>query len=289
MGQVSQDQRIETFATPRPVRLRVAIAMGRIRVAAAPVQTTRVILTALHGDSRARELIAAAEITQNGDDILVRIEDRGFTFRLFSRGTIEAVIEVPQESAVSLSTGSGHIETLGRLGEVKAESGSGAIHLEAGSEVRARAGSGEIAIMRASGSVDAKTGSGRVKVGKVGANARIATASGHVEIDEASGSAWLTTASGHIEIGRAGDALDAIASSGNVLVHHADHGRVNARSMSGRVSVGVPKGVAALLDISTMSGSVVSDLDSVDAPGAGYGQVELHLRTMSGTVHVARA
>jgi DUF4097 and DUF4098 domain-containing protein YvlB len=286
---MNQDQRIETFQTPRPVRLRVDIPMGRIRVVAGAVEETRVQLTATHGDSRARELIATAEITQNGDDILVRIDERGFSFRLFARGTIEAVIEIPQESAVSLATGSGHIETIGRLGDVKATSGSGAIHLEAGSEVLARAGSGEIAIVSASGSVDAKTGSGRIKVGKVGANARIATGSGHVEIDEAGGSAWLTTASGHIEIGRAGDALDAVATSGDVRVLRADHGRVNARTMSGRVSVGVPKGVAALLDISTMSGRVHSDLDSVDAPDAGDGQVELHLRTMSGSVHVARA
>ena len=286
---MNPDQRIEAFQTPAPVRLSVDIPMGRIRITAAAVNTTRVELTAVHGDTHARELIANAEIRQSGNDIVVRIDDRGFAFRLFWRGQIQATIEVPLGSAARLCTGSGHIETTGQLGDVKATSGSGAIHLGASGEVRAHAGSGEIAIASASGSVDAKTGSGRIKVGKVGADARIATGSGHVELDEAAGRAWLKTASGHIEIGRAGDSLEAVASSGDVRVRCADHGRVNASTMSGRVSVGVARGVAALLDIRTMSGRVDSELDTVDAPRTGDGKVELILRTMSGNVSVARA
>jgi hypothetical protein len=43
-------------------------------------------------------------------------------------------------------------------------------------------------------------------------------------------------------------------------VRRADHGRVRAKTTSGGVSVGVADGVAALLDLSTMSGRVNSEL-----------------------------
>ena len=72
-------------------------------------------------------------------------------------------------------------------------------------------------------------------------------------------------------------------------VRRADHGRVRAKTISGRVSVGVANGAAALLDISTMSGRVNSELEPGAAPNDGEPHVELILSTLSGNVNVARA
>ena len=285
---MTADQRTQSFQTPAPVRLRVDIPKGRIRLAAEETGQTRIVLTAIHGDATARAWIADAEIVQNGEEIVVRIHKSGLL--LFNLGGgIEAEIHCPLVSTASLCTGSGRIETVGRLGEVSAESGSGRICLDDCAEARARTGSGDIVIASATGSVNAKTGSGRISVGKVGANARITTGSGHAELAGAAGEARLTTASGNIEIGEAGDSLEAFAASGSVQVHRADHGRVRAKTFSGRITVGVARGSAALLDISTMSGRVNSELDAGGAPQAGEKQVELILNTMSGNVNVARA
>ena len=49
------------------------------------------------------------------------------------------------------------------------------------------------------------------------------------------------------------------------------------------------RGSAALLDISTMSGRVNSELEAGGAPQGDEKQVELVLNTMSGNVNVARA
>jgi hypothetical protein len=285
---MTQDTRMQSFQTPGPIRLRVDIPKGRIRLVAEETGVTRVELTAIHGDATALDWIADAEVAQYGDEIVVRIRKSGIT--LFGiGGGVEAEIHAPVGSAAMVSTGSGRIETTGRLGEVTAATGSGAIRLDDCAEARARTGSGEIVIASASGSVNAKTGSGRITVGKVGGDARITTGSGHAELAGAAGDASLTTASGNIEIGQAGDSLEAFAASGNVQVRRADHGRVRAKTISGRVSVGVANGAAALLDISTMSGRVNSELDPGAAPNDGEPHVELILSTLSGNVNVARA
>jgi DUF4097 and DUF4098 domain-containing protein YvlB len=288
MGAMTQESRMQDFQTPGPARLRVDIPKGRIKVMAEQTEVTRIELVAIHGDATAKAWIADAEVAERDGEIVVRIHKTGLT--LFGMGgSVEARIHAPFGSAAVLSTGSGRIETTGRLGEVSASSGSGAICLDECEQARARAGSGDITIVSSTGLADAKTGSGRITVGHVGGDARINTASGHAELAEAVGDAKVNTGSGHIEVGQAGDSLEAFAASGNVQVRRADHGRVRARTFSGHVYVGVAKGTAALLDVSTMSGRVKSQLEAAAAPAEGEKRVELVISTMSGNVDVVRA
>lgn len=279
---------MHTFQTPAPVRLRVEIPKGRIMVVAEETTETRVELTAIHGDAATRAWIAEAEVAQNGDEVVVRLPKA--RLGLFGTGgSVEARVHAPLGSAATLSAGAGRIQTTGRLGEVDASSGSGSIQLDDSNGVRARTGSGDIAIAGSAGSVEAKTGSGRITVGKVGADARITTGSGDAELAEATGDARLSTGSGDIEIGLAGDSLEAFAASGDVRIRRADHGRVRAKTISGQVSVGVANGAAALLDITTMSGRVNSELEAAGPPGEGEKRIELIVSTMSGNVNLARA
>jgi hypothetical protein len=270
MGQMNPDKRTETFQTPGLIRLRVEIPKGRISVTAAETGETTIVLTAAHGDGLARELIAEAEIAQSGEDILVRIRrERRIMFGW--GGDIEAEIRAPLGSAVHLSTGAGRIGTSGRFGEVEAHTGAGSVRLDAAADVKARSGAGSISIAEVSGSADVKSGSGKIEVGRVGADTRV------------------TTGAGDIEVGEAGDSVEAFTAAGAVSVRRADHGRVRAKTMAGRVSVGVAKGSAAYLDISTMSGRVHSELDAGEPPADGEKRVELIIRTMSGDVNLARA
>ena len=279
---------MHAFQTPAPVRLRVEIPRGRIMVVAEETTETRVELTAINGDAATRAWIAEAEVAQSGDEIVVRVPKA--RLGMFGMGgSIEARVHAPLDSAATLSAGAGRIETTGRLGTVDASSGSGTIRLDDSSDARARTGSGDIVIAASAGSVEAKTGSGRITVGKVGADARITTGSGNAELAGASGDARLSTGSGNIEIGEAGDSLEAFAAAGNVKVRRADHGQVRAKTISGQVSVGVANGVAALLDITTMSGWVNSELEASSPPGEGEKRVELIISTMSGNVKLARA
>jgi DUF4097 and DUF4098 domain-containing protein YvlB len=284
----SMNERHHSFETPSPTKLRVEIPNGQITLTAAETATTEVDLSAPNNDSGALAWIADAEITQMSGEIVVRGPKVGLSlFR--SWGPIVAQIRAPLRSDATLSIGAGGIETVGRLGKVTANTGAGSVKLDDCDEARAHTGAGNVEIGAVTGSVDTKTGAGKVTVAKVGANATIVTAAGNAKVGKIGGMAKFTTAHGNIEVDRAGDSLEAFTASGNVDIRRADHGWVRAKTVSGRVSVGVPTGVAALLDISTLSGRVQSDLAASSAPGSDDAQVELILSTVSGNVNVARA
>jgi DUF4097 and DUF4098 domain-containing protein YvlB len=284
----SMNERHHSFETPSPTRLRVEIPNGQITVTAAESATTDVDLSAPHGDAGALAWVADAEIAQIGGEIVVR--GPKVSLSLFrSWGPIEARVRVPLGSDAHLSIGAGGIETLGKLGKLTANTGAGSVKLDDCDEARAHTGAGNVEIGAVTGSVDTKTGAGKVTVGRIGANAHIVTAAGNAKVGDITGSARFTTAHGNIEVASAGDSLEAFTASGNVDVRRADHGRVRAKTVSGWVSVGVPTGVSALLDISTLSGRVRSDLAASGEPGDGEAHVELILSTVSGNVNVARA
>jgi DUF4097 and DUF4098 domain-containing protein YvlB len=276
------------FETPNPIRLRVEIPKGRVLVVADDVAETTVELIAMKGDPIAQSWIDDAEVAQRGDEVVVLVRKHGMAFFGIG-GAIEATVRVPKASAAQIGTGSGRIETDGALGDIRASTGSGHIHLKSGADIHVRSGSGDIVVDAASGSVDVKTGSGRITVGQVGRDARVATGSGHAEIGGAVGDARVTTASGNIEVGASGESVEAFAASGHVRVRRADHGRIKARTVSGHVSVGVAGGAAAWLDLNTLSGKVRSELDGGGEPGPGEKTVELRLETVSGNIDVQRA
>ncbi len=277
------------FETVNPARLRIEIPKGRVQVIASAATTQTVVeLVAMKGDPVAQSWIDEAEVAQRGDEIVVLVRKHGLAFFGIG-GAIEATIMVPAATAATIGTGSGRIETEGPLGDVRAGTGSGHIHVAAGADVHVRSGSGDIVIDAASGTADVKTGSGRIVIGQVGGDVRVATGSGHAEVASAAGEARVTTGSGNIEVGDAGDRLEAFAASGHVRVRRADHGKVRARTVSGHVSVGVATGTAAWLDLSTLSGKVRSDLETAGEPGPGEKSVELRLETVSGNIEVQRA
>jgi hypothetical protein len=277
-----------SFDTPGPIHLRVDLPAGRILVDATDTKVTTVELAAIHGDSRALQWIADAQIEQRGDEIVVRIL-QPWIGMIGMGGAIAATIRAPADSALNLRTGSAHIEAIGRFGEVKAMTGSGDVRLGEVGDADVRTGSGDIAIESAVGHLEAHSGSGNVSIGKLGGEGRVNTGSGNVGIDRVEGDARVNSGSGNIHVAQAGESLHAFSASGRVVVSRADHGRVRAKTVSGKVSVGVANGAAAWLDISSVSGRVNSQLENTSEPASGDRKVELRITTGSGNVEVQRA
>jgi len=279
------DARIESFETPGPAKLRVEVPHGDVRVRAVETGQTRIELVARRGDSAAVQWIETAEVVRSGDEIVVR---RRGGETLHRCGPIEVTIELPEGSAADLATGSGDIGVRGRMGRISATTGSGDVRIAACEGAGVRTGSGDITIEASTEAVEAKSGSGDVRIGKVGGDVRVGTGNGDAGIARAEGLASLTTASGDIEVGEVGAGVEAFTASGDVQVARAGGGRVRARSVSGDVSIGVPAGVAARLDISTLTGALRSELEAADPPGEGQPSVELVVSTVSGDVRLSR-
>lgn len=285
---MTENPRMHTFQTPTPPRLRIEVPHGRVRVTAAQTTETHIELFAPRGDREALAWIAEAEVADVGGEIVVRSQYRGF-LGMLNCGPIEVNVLTPVDTGGAFSTGAGRIETLGQLGDIGVSTGAGSIHVEACAAARVRTGSGDIDVIAATGMVDAKTGAGKVRIGKAGADVRVTTGAGSARLGEIAGSAHMTTGHGNIEIGQAGESVELFTASGNIDVGRADRGLVRAKTVSGRVSVGVANGVAALLDLRTMSGRVRSNLAASGPPAPGERHVELILSTVSGNVTVERA
>jgi DUF4097 and DUF4098 domain-containing protein YvlB len=110
-----------------------------------------------------------------------------------------------------------------------------------------------------------------------------------VVIESVGGTLKVKSGSGDIVVKQGGEALDVMAGSGDLLVKRVEHGRLNARTGSGDIVVGVARGTAAYLDIMTVTGEVRSELDGTEGPDQSDDTVEIHVQTGSGDVVLQRA
>ena len=82
--------RLETFATPGPVRLDVELPAGAIEIETGETDETRVELEALSGKEQVQEMVADARIesTRRGDgyEVTVAVRTRSGVWISFSRG-----------------------------------------------------------------------------------------------------------------------------------------------------------------------------------------------------------
>lgn len=259
------------FPTTGPVAATVRAGGGELTVIAEETSVAAVSVTPCD-DSDAS--LAAAEQTkvQFSDDRLRVETPQGGGGWLFGRsGRVRIDLRLPNDSSLRAHVGSADVHTEGRLTDVTVEAGSGDTYVtHAAGALTVDSGSGDVRADNVDGALRAKTGSGDVSATAVGGPVAVNVASGDVEIEEAADSVRVTTASGDVDIRTA-------------------RGReVTVNSASGDVSVGVPAGTQVWLDLSTMSGSTISDLEMTGALPDGDAHLRLTVQTMSGDIAVRR-
>ena len=74
--------------------------------------------------------------------------------------------------------------------------------------------------------------------------------------------------------------------SGELVVDRMRRGQLTAKNVSGDIRVGVPAGVPVWTDITSLTGSVRSNLEGAGEPEEGQDFIELRARTVSGDVHL---
>jgi DUF4097 and DUF4098 domain-containing protein YvlB len=158
-----------------------------------------------------------------------------------------------------IGTLSGHVEVRGRSGDTRVTTRSGRIDVEHASKVDVRTGSGHVTIGVCDGSCHVVTKSARVNIGRAG-SVDVAGMSGHVEIDEAD-HAIIRTMSGRVDLGTKSD------------------GRVEVRTLSGKVHVAVPRARRPATQLKSLAGRVHCECE-VGNDG------EIDVATTSGAISV---
>jgi Putative adhesin len=280
--------RTETFQTPGPVRLDVRLGSGEIRLEASETGETTVTLEPLRDSEASVTAVEEARVEQRGDEILVDVRGP----RRFLRGA-DVLVEIrcPDGSSVRAKAGSAGIEGHGRFGSVHVESGSGDVQFsEIAGDAEISAASGDVQLSSVGGDGRINTASGDVQVSSIGGAAKVNSASGDVQIRETKGALVVNSASGDVMVREASSSASVNTASGDQTIGSVVQGKVDLKSASGDIKIGIREGSTLWVDARSRSGEVRSELPVSDLPPEGDApHVELRANTMSGDVTVVRA
>jgi hypothetical protein len=236
------------FAASDPVDLQIRMSSGSVTVLGAPTQTATVTIEGDGPGSRSEQTVAETRVEFDQGALSVIAPQHSRWGRDVS---LDITVKIPEGSSCQARTASADVRCTGPLGAIEIHTASGDVSAE-----------------QVSGLARAVTASGDVHIGEA-AEVNAESASGDVRITRATGPVTVRTASGDVDIAE---------TSG---------GRAEVTSASGDISVAVTPGIGVYLDLSTLSGTVSSELEPAEE-GSGA-ELTVHCRTLSGDVRVIRA
>ena len=278
---------MHTFETPGPTSLSVRAGAGDVTVTAEDTQRTTVELTPLN--AAGEDAVAEARVEQQRNGIVVDIpRHRGGLFR--PNPSVSIVVTCPTGSILEVKADSADVTATGTFADAVVVTGSGEVEVEdVTGSAKLKSGSGAVSAGRVGKAVVISTGSGDVSLEHSGRTASLTVGSGDIRIGEVTGEAVAKTGSGDVEVGRLGGTLMTKSGSGDLVVRRATSGSVKANGASGSITIGVEQGTAAWLDVSTLTGRVIQELDQAGAPTDGQQRVEITAHTVSGNLRVHRS
>jgi DUF4097 and DUF4098 domain-containing protein YvlB len=280
--------RTESFQTPNPVRLDIRLGAGEVRLEASQTSETTVRLEPLRDNDASVAAVEEARVEQRGDEILIDVRDRRRGFR---GSDVLVEVHCPEDSSVRAKTGSADVEGHGRIGSADVETGSGDVQFgELSGEAKVNAASGDVQVGSVGGEGRINTASGDVQIGSFAAAAKVNSASGDVMLREAGGPLEVNSASGDVMVREASSAVSVNTASGDQTIGSVLQGKVELKSASGDLKVGIREGSTLWVDARSRSCEVTSELPVSDLPPEGDApHVELRANTMSGDITVVRA
>lgn len=283
--------RSERFDTPGEVRLDVRLGAGEIRLETEAGGQTTVSLEPLRDNDASRTAVenARVEVRERGGghEVVVDARDRG---RIFRQAEVLVSVACPEGTSVEAKSGSADIEGRGRFGSVEVETGSGDVEFGELAEANVSAASGDVQLGSVGGDARVNTASGDVQIRSIGGAAKVNTASGDVIVRDVGGELSVNSASGDVIVREARSSVHVSTASGDQEIGSVTVGRVELKSASGDLKVGIAQGSTLFVDARSRSGEVRSELPVSDLPPEGEGPtVELRANTMSGDVTLVRA
>ena len=276
--------RTETFPAPRQLAVTVKLPRGDIDVETADTQEAVVILDG-SGDRAERQIERADIRFENRgdhDELIVDVDPEDISWSAgrvklainfdLRRDSIDLRIKVPHGTILRASTGSADIRATGRYRDVETKTGSGDVSVDVVEhDAEIKVASGDVKIDRVGGSLRVQTAAGDVLAGPVGGEAEIKSASGDIRLEDAGGNVTVNSASGDVRVGSVAQ------------------GKVELKSVSGDLLVGVRKGSRVWMDVKTITGDARSELDPGGEDDDEGPLVELKATAMSGDIRIVRA
>ncbi|MDQ6935241.1 MAG: DUF4097 domain-containing protein [Actinomycetota bacterium] len=263
------------YETPEPIELYVALGSGQLSTATSDTSVTEVEVTGPQAED--------FDISQDGRTVRV-IAPKHTGFMGSTRGHA-VTIRLPHDSDLVTKTGSADLSASGRYDNVRLKTGSGQVEVEvATGATLIESGSGDVRVDEIHGDLRLKSGSGDAEIGELRGTAVLSTGSGDVVIGSSQEATVLKTGSGDLIVKRAGSDVTLTSGSGDLEVGSARRGRVSLKSGSGDLRLGIPAGTPVWTDVNTVSGRVISQLESTGKPAEGQEYVEVRATTVSGDI-----
>lgn len=267
-----------TFNSPNPVSLYVELGAGELVVDAEATTETVVDVEGKNAED--------VVVDQRGDEISVVARQNRAGFFGAARD-LAVHVTLPSDSNLSTKLGSADLRTRGRLGETMLKTGSGDVRIEEiGGEASLESGSGDVQVDVAGGPLQVRSGSGDVTLDRLDAPAKVSTGSGDVLISTATETVQVKSGSGDMRVREARQDVALSTASGDLVIDRMHRGQLAARNVSGDIRVGIPSGVPVWTDISSVTGSVRSNLEGAGAPEEGQDFIEVRAKTVSGDVYL---
>jgi DUF4097 and DUF4098 domain-containing protein YvlB len=275
--------------------LDIRLGAGEIRVETSDVQETTVVLEPLRDNDSSTAAVTNARVElrerADGHEVVIDVRDRGKSLGIFRGAEVLVSVTCPDGVSVESKSGSADVTGGGRFGSVEVETGSGEVEFgEIAGEARVNAASGDVMLGAIGRDARINSASGDVQVKSVGGDAKVNSASGDVIIREVAGELAVNTASGDVLVREARASVTVNTASGDQEIGSVAGGKVNLKSASGDLKIGIREGTNLWVDARSRSGEVRSELPVSDLPPEGEAPVvELRANTMSGDITVARA
>ena len=288
-----------TLTVSGPARLELANGSGSVQITGGPPGKVHIHAEVrVHGllfenpQQRLADIVSNPPIEQRGDTI--RVGKEGSRLRNVS---ISYTIEVPRETEVEATTGSGSEALRDVRGPVKLSTGSGTIHAQrVEREASLSTGSGAIEASELGDDVHASTGSGAITLSGVKGGVRGSTGSGTIRVTGSAGRLQLSTGSGSIAVSGASNDLNVHTAAGTITIDGdpAANSTWEMRTASGSVELTVPPSANFLFSASAVSGGIRTDIPIVVEEQSrhelrarlGSGGARVQVRTVSGDIRV---
>ena len=260
-----------TFAVDAPISLAVSLEFGTVRVHA---QDTATVTARIWPDRKTRRVdVEAAERSRvHFADNALEIRVPGATRRFFgSPGSVDVDVVVPTGSSLRIDAGYAEVEVTGTVDVCAVTTSYGDIRVDD------------------TGRLDIDSQGGTVTAGQVAGPAKVSSTYGRIRIREVTAATDLATSSGDITVTRATADVTARSAYGQVSIGEQVRGTASVSGSYGAVSVGVPTGTAAYLDVRSDHGQVRSELGRTPEPRPDVERAAIRARTSYGDITIRRA